>query len=339
MTSFENSSNFTSECVEGFIGDYYSTNPNVNKFFGLFVINIVINAISAVSAICGNTIVLTGILITPNLRRTPSYWLIGSQVFSDLAIGLTQPLLSVLFAAEISKGVDVSTKCALGQAILFMCYFLLSATGLSLTALSIDRFLAIRLKTMYKVTVTPKRVGLTITCLWVFSLTLAVIAIHVDDYRCVSIMFLCFASSCSTTITICYTCAIKALKVHMKGINPSRAKPPTNSKKAAIDIHKYKRTLWTMIIIVFVLMVFAIPMCTSWIYIFFKGIQVDSIAIMLTSTTVFNLNSSISPCIYIRMNDIRGASKNVLRKVCCFIPMYFSNNRQVITVVGQPRPG
>lgn len=321
-------SNSTIQC-SGYVGRYYATNPKVEDYYEFYIVNSVLNAVSALPAIVGNSLVFVGILTTPRLRGIPSYWLISSQVFTDLGLGLCQPMISVYMIAEMKR--DNNHTCALALITMFTCFFLLTATGIGLTALSVDRFLAIRLKTRYKTFVTSRRVTKTIVFQWLFALLLAIIAVLSNNHRHISIMFLCFVLTCNSITMFCYTSAVKLLRAHMKEISPkqteaSNPKSQPNNLNATIDVHKYKKSLWTMILIVFLMMIFGTPLAITWIYLYIYDLNVDGMNIMYATTTFFNLNCTVNPLIYIlRMNDIKSACKTLVRKMWQFFKCYNSS--------------
>lgn len=311
--SFNKMSSTSNSTCWGYVGTYLSTNPKVDDYYELYLLNIVLNFVTSLTAILGNALVFVGILSSSNLRMIPSYWLISSQVLTDFSLGLSQPVLSAYMALEIQgKGNDF---CALAVVVLFLCFFLLTATGIGLAALSMDRFLAIRLKTRYKTVVTRRRIAICIGIKWTSSFVISIIAILLNNHKTTSIMFFCYLAITSTIIWSSYVNAIRLLRAHIQDISPSQDRDG-NQTNLTIDVHKYQRSLWTMFVLVIISVVFGIPLGVSWIYLYKEGLNVRTMTMTFTATTFMNLNSSMNPLIYIfRMNDIKRACRALLQKL------------------------
>ena len=89
---------------------------------------------------------------------------------SDLCIGLiSEPLLNVGFKAVLFKLSGKITSCTLSNARTFISVFLTAVTLLTVTAMSVDRCLAIYLQLRYEQVVTEKRTRKVILCIWLIS--------------------------------------------------------------------------------------------------------------------------------------------------------------------------
>ena len=127
-----------------------------------YIVNVVLNVFSALTAIVFNSITIQAIRKTSSLPN-PLKILLLSLAYSDLAVGLVaQPLWIV----TLSREEDTEVLCIIQSA-------LANASFLGIMALNVDRFLAVHLHLRYRELVTYKRVLSLAILTWVFSALLS----------------------------------------------------------------------------------------------------------------------------------------------------------------------
>ena len=130
----------------------------------------VVNTVFALTAFTGNGLVLGTIWKTPSLH-SPSNVLLFGLALSDFGVGLViQPLYVTCLIVEMitKKYLDtVWIAYRMTQAVF------VSATVLTLTAVSIDRFLALQLHLRYPAVVTCKRTLIALLLIWITSVAYA----------------------------------------------------------------------------------------------------------------------------------------------------------------------
>ena len=118
------------------------------------IVGCVVNSVFSFTAFTGNGLVLGTIWKTPSLH-SPSHLLLFGLALSDFGVGfIVQPLYVTCLVVEIITQkylLDVWTAYRVTQAVF------VSATVLTLTAVSIDRFLALYLHLRYSAVVTARR--------------------------------------------------------------------------------------------------------------------------------------------------------------------------------------
>jgi len=129
----------------------------------------VISALFAPFAVVANFLVFFAILLNPYLR-SPSCLLIGCLAWSDLLVSLiVQPTYVAYRFREIRFGyVNCATR-RLYATVFYICY---CVSFLTLSAISFERYLALRLHLRYKGLVTGKRVLLVAILMWVLNIAL-----------------------------------------------------------------------------------------------------------------------------------------------------------------------
>ncbi|XP_075706850.1 adenosine receptor A3 [Rhinoderma darwinii] len=129
---------------------------------------IAVESVIGISAVLGNIMVIWAVKLNPSLQNT-TFFFIVSLAFADLAVGiLVMPL-----AIVISLGKHLHFYSCL-----FMCCLLIILTNasiLSLLAISIDRYLRVKIPTRYKSVITPRRICISIWCVWIVSLVVGLV--------------------------------------------------------------------------------------------------------------------------------------------------------------------
>ena len=128
----------------------------------------ILNTFISITATIGNLLVLVTIWRTPHLH-SPSNTLLFGLVLSDLCVGIVLEPLYVGFQAVLFKNSGKITTCTLFNTLTLISTFLTAVTLLTVTAMSVDRYLAIYLHLRYEQVVTENRARKVILCLWFIS--------------------------------------------------------------------------------------------------------------------------------------------------------------------------
>lgn len=129
---------------------------------------IAVETLIGISSVLGNILVIWAVKVNPSLQNT-TFFFIVSLAFTDLAVGI----LVIPLAIVISLGKHLHFYSCL-----FMCCLLIILTNasiLSLLAISIDRYLRVKIPTRYKSVITPRRIWITIWCVWILSLIVGLV--------------------------------------------------------------------------------------------------------------------------------------------------------------------
>ncbi|XP_018415252.1 PREDICTED: adenosine receptor A3-like [Nanorana parkeri] len=129
---------------------------------------IAVETVIGISAILGNILVIWAVKINSSLQNT-TFFFIVSLAFADLAVGVLVMPLAII----VSLGMVLPFYSCL-----FMCclmVILTNASILSLLAVSIDRYLRIKIPTRYKIVITPRRICLSIWLVWIVSVLVGLV--------------------------------------------------------------------------------------------------------------------------------------------------------------------
>ena len=130
------------------------------------VVLAVLNLLTALTATVGNMLILLAVLRTPALR-TPSNTLLCCLAFADLLVGLVvQPTYALQMVFEIQRNVRsfCIAKIMTTGSLSWICA---GVSFLVISAIAVERLLAIKLHLRYKELVTIPRILLVAVGFWI----------------------------------------------------------------------------------------------------------------------------------------------------------------------------
>lgn len=280
---------------------------------GIQIANCAINVLLSYTAITLNTITILALRKTS--LSSPLKTLLLSLAVSDLGVGLlVQPLYVASFVMESEGNYSASYNFVIksyDMIVVFLCV----ASFLGVTALSVDRFLAIHLHLRYQAIVTHKRVVASVVSIWVLSAVISQTALRIRQVTFLmfgTISVICLISSAFFYYKIYVTVQRHANQIQVLQLQPRQGDNEmveynTRLKKAAIGTF-------------YVYLVFLICNLPNTLFFLIPSNLVHQSAdlgtiLSLADTLVF-LNSSLNPLIYCwKMRHIRQAIMEMLRKI------------------------
>ena len=273
------------------------------------VINCILNGPLIFVSIIGNALVLTAISRTPSLRSAPSIVFLCSLAVSDLLVGLVvQPVYisNALIYSDSSPALKQATE---------VMFFLACGVSLStMTAISVDRFLALRYHMRYSGLVTVKRALFTIAGIWLVLVILSCLRIIWKR----SLLFLAIVvggiAICLFISTFSYIRIYQIVRHHKLAIRSQQQAIQRLSNDATNVKQSTKSAINTLIY--FICMIFCyLPILVVTIILAF-GQPLDN-RLHIADTIAF-LNSSINPFLYCwRTQEIRAAVWKIVRNFFC----------------------
>lgn len=255
-------------------------------------------------SIIGNSLVLTALLRTPSLR-SPSTVFLCSLAASDLLVGLVvQPvhIANVLTSDSLFKIRNTVSASACGVSLLTM------------TAISVDRFLALHYHMRYPDLITINRSLNASIAIWLICFLLSFITfwnLKVFKFGIAVIIVISLVISTVFYIKIHqivrqHQMQIQAQQQAVQRFNAENNQNIERSKKNAMNTFIYYIVMilcyTPMFIIMFISTISRIRWTNTW---------------NLTETVVF-MNSSINPCLYCwRLRELRTAVLKTARQWLC----------------------
>ncbi|CAH3171812.1 unnamed protein product [Porites lobata] len=248
---------------------------NTSSLETVVVINCILNAPLMLTSITGNALVLAAILRTPSLRSVPSTIFLCSLASTDFLVGLVvQPVYIAMKLRYLTGGFIV-------KATFSMSVSLCGVSLATITAISVDRLLALHYHMTYPNLMTTKR-----------------------------------ALYASATFTMCFVKKFKRKRLNLltdskeKSFNISVNVPDSNNM-----IISKKRALKTFIY--FICMIFCYLPYLSYSLLRATSVIGYEENWSFAETVVF-VNSSVNPFLYCWCNrEIRTSAVKVLRKMMC----------------------
>ena len=274
------------------------------------------NLITAtINAVCSPFAVVANFLVVLVIARkvaphTPSNVLLASLACSDLMVGMVvQPCYVVFRLYEnISHLVPPCLLRIVYSESFWVCY---GVSFLTLSAISIERYIALHLHLRYKGLVTTQRVLIVAIIIWVLDIALTFmewIALSKLLRNChAALLLFCLLVTFATHLKI-----LLILRRHQRQINsinrmPSKRKTLKRQTRLAVSV--------SYIVVIYVTC--NIPVLFVMVYNFAGG-HFNNLNVFSWTETIAVLNSSINPVIFCwRNRGIRRAVLNILAKMIC----------------------
>ena len=188
---------------------------------------------------------------------------------------------------------------------------------LTLTAVSVDRVLALLLGLRYRQVVTLKKVQLVVVTFWLFS---AAVAMTVFFNLLIALSIACIVLLlCIVISTFCYRKIYLTLRLHQTQVQDHvHQGQPVGG--IVLNIARYRKTVSSALWIQMTLLACYLP------YGIFAGINAVTELSKLSlefawaiTISLLLLNSSLNPLLYCwKMREVRQAVKETVRQFCCF---------------------
>ena len=280
--------------------------------YSSYLVNCVLNAFSAYTAIMLNIVIIHAMRKTSPLP-TPLKTLLLSLAVSDLGVGLVvQPYYIALLVKWMQQNTESSLTYTM-QMNFFIVMDLFSCASLfGVLAISVDRFLAIHLHLRYQELVTHRRVVAVVISIWVFSTLLS----FMNNTQFVMIVFAVILGLCFICITIIYLRIYFAVRRHTNQMQALQVQQELQND----EMTNFARSMKSAVATFYVYLVFVICYLPGFCSVisFIKATKPTSALndFRLYSCTLIFLNSSLNPVIYCwKMRHIRHAIMDILRNI------------------------
>ena len=287
-------------------------------FSPYLIINVVVNSFSCYTTIMLNIALIFALRRTSSLPKTLKA-LILSLTVSDLGIGLVvQPLYIARMIMQIQQTDDQETSKDIDRALRPIGRTLGYASFFGVTAISVDRFLAIHLHLKhqelltYQEFVTYKRVVAAVILSWLLSAFLALTGVLSGRYVC-NIAAVTVGLVCLLTMGLIYFKIYIAVRRHAVQVHAQPAQAVAPNEENRSNFERLRKT----------------AVGTFYVYLLFLACHL-AIAIeiletrrnkvwehmLMYSNTLLYLSSSLLPLVYCwKFRHIRCAIKNILNDI------------------------
>ena len=280
-----------------------------NRITGLAVS--AVNILLSVTVILGNTLILVA-LHKENSIHPPSKLLLRCLAISDLCVGLvSEPLAVIFWMSTIYKCWNLCRHIFVS--LIVTGYILCGMSLFIMTAISVDRLLALSLRLRYRQVVTLKRTCIILVMFCVISIVFSTV------YRKSNVIankyFQILTTVCLTTSSVSFTKIF--LKLRQRQIEVQEFE--LSSQSSQLNIARYRKAvscaLWLQLTLVFCYLPNGVSMIVSSA----SARPYPSLGIVskFTFTLVF-LNSSLNPLLYCwKMREVRQGVKSIIKQLLC----------------------
>ena len=276
---------------------------------GLHLTLVFFNAFLSFTAIVLNIITMQALRKTSSLPKTLKTLLLSLAV-SDLGVGLlVEPLFVAFLVMEKNSTAYSTVKLARS----IPAKILVFASHFGVSALAVDRFLAIQLHLRYQELVTHKRVVAVVISLWVFSASIS--------FRSPRIMRAVIALVCVITTGLLYCKIYASVRHHTNQIHRDalQVQQATQNEDMANAARLKKSSLATFYVYFVYLLCYLPLYCVVFAQTNGETPLLSHLS-YFTRTLVY-LNSSLNPLIYCwKMRHIRQTVMDILRNIFAICP-------------------
>ena len=280
---------------------------------------IFISAFNVLLAICSS---LGNILILITLHKettlhAPSKLFLRSLAITDLLVGvISEPLTITYWMSAVRKRQDDCYNALFTSFI--ASYLLCGMSLLTLTAISVDRLLALTLGLRYRQVVTVKKACACVIMFWIVSIIFS--AMYAQNVR-ITIWYshivipVSFFTSVSSYTKIFWE--LHHQEIQVRG-NIIQREQSSNSSSAALNISQYRKGVSGVIWLQVAVAVCYLPhgiITALWTY---SGQSSAIIVLRQLILTLVYFNSTLNPLLYCwKISEVRQLVKELLRRSFC----------------------
>ena len=291
---------------------YCSANVTARVHDELIVL-LVLNTFLSITVFLGNTLILVALHKESSLHP-PSKLLLRSLAITDLLVGIIVEPLNVAYLMSVkSKRWDICYN--VNVALFIASHILCSVSLLVLTAISVDRLLALWLGLRYRQVVTLRRVYITVIVMWVLSIVAT--TSYIWNPQLLSLLLYTHLSFCLSIIIFSYMKIFFTLRHYQIQVTVAQEQP---RQAIPLNIARYRKAVYSALWVQVTLFICYLPFGITQALTDLKSVKVSSsfyLAKTFSFTLVF-LNSSLNPFLYCwKMKEVRQAVKDAIRQIYC----------------------
>ena len=272
---------------------------NTGQYLIYSLTGCVVIVILSIITLFGNSVILITIWKTSSLHSASNI-LLSSLAVSDLAIGLiVQPLFIVYLLAP------------LGSELLHVLSIFLSTPSLMIiTAIGVDRLLALQFHLRYIQVVTPLRVKSVVSFIWLLSAAIASSKLWAGYffYLIPPATFLCLLVANFFVYSKIY-CVVRR---HRRQIQQQQQQLQQGSNDNVYRILRLNKSALKTFLLCIILLLCYLPYSVCIHLLMLRAVDSISASVLITTITLVFLNSTLNPLIYCwRDSQIRAAVKQL----------------------------
>jgi hypothetical protein len=275
-----------------------------NDLYSYTIAVIIFASISIIPTAVLNSAILIAIVRTRPLH-TPQNIFMCNLAISNIGVSCLGVPLSITWKVTELYHHDNDLVCFFAFFAYIICSLFCGVSFLTVTAASVDRFLALRLHLTYVTMVTNMKTIIACMVLWVMSLTLALLLV-VGQYvysiaTATAILFIMMV------MAYCYLNIFHILRHHHNQIQSQITSQPNSSLP---NISRYRKSVISLIYVLGIYIGFYSPYLSSLVVIAFQGASIFSLKLWNVGVLLLFVNSFVNPLFHcLKFEEIRVAIK------------------------------
>ena len=272
---------------------------------------LVLNIFLSITAFLGNTLILVA-LQKENSLHPPSKLLYCNLAITDLCVGIiAEPLAVTYLTSVVNRRWDICYYAT--RAAAFFGNTLGAVSLLTLTAISLDRLLALLLGLRYRQVVTLRRTFITVIALWILSIVSACTIFW--NSLITSWCQYIGTAMCLVTTIFAYTKIFRVLRHNQIHVQNHVAQGQ-RSQAIPLNVARYRKAVYSALWVQVTMIVCYLPISIVAALTPQKGISLSVYRAWQFSVTLVYLNSSLNPLLYVwKIREVRQAVKETLRQL------------------------
>ena len=271
----------------------------------------VVNTFLALTAFLGNALILLALKNETSLHP-PSKLLYRCLAMTDLSVGvILQPLFVAYWMSVVNERWDICYYADLLSSV--AAYFLSSVSLMTLSAISVDRLLALLLALRYNQAVTLKRACITVIVIFILGLICA--STYFWNPLIATWMTSVGLILCSITSIFCYTKIFISLCRSQVQVQDQVSQGQTS---LIMNAARYRKAVFVALYIQVILVICYLPVGLAVALTPQRKMPLSTYLARQFTTSFLLLNSSLNPLLYCwRLKEVRQAVKGTVKKMFC----------------------
>ena len=272
-----------------------------------------VNIFLSITTFLGNSLILVALHKESSLHP-PSKLLYRCLATTDLLVGLVnQPLYA---AGWMSVVYEHWSFCRYARdATVISSYVLCGVSLMTITAISVDRLLAMLLGLRYKEIVTLRRTYIILAIVWVGCLVAGLFSYL--NYR-IGLWYRIITIPSGLVISVAsYTKIFRALSHHQAQIQDHVQRQP--SQPNALNMARYRKAVYSALWVELALVVCYTPRyIVGTVFIYSTKYPSHFVVTMEMATILVYFNSTLNPFLYCwKISEVRRSMKQTIRQALC----------------------
>ena len=274
-----------------------------------------VNIFLSITAFLGNFLILVALNRESSLHP-PSKLLYRCLATTDLLVGLvSQPLAATYWMSLVHEHWSL---CRYARDAFYISGIALCGVSLlTLTAISVDRLLALLLGIRYRQIVTLKRTCIITATFWILSVAAG--SFYISHNRIVIWCSIILIPSCSVISIASYTKIFRTLRHHQARVQDHVQQQP--SQTTALNMARYRKAVSSALWVQLALVVYYVPKFVMLLVITYRKTYSSHVVFIDGITTILTyFNSTLNPSLYCwKVREVRQAAKETIRRALCFL--------------------